>query len=299
MDKEKQAQKLITLQEDPTLAVFTELGEIKDILQTISDKETPEQSEFPQSMKMELPGVELITIKGQKGDDGKDPTDEHLLELITPLIPDPIKGDDYILTEKDKKEIASKITVPVVEKIIEKTEVIKEQPIEIIKEVAVADTPDEIVNKVNSSEKLITKDKIEGLADIERIAKNNQVPSVGITTTIFSKNGSLVGRAKNINIIEGSQMSVNMYQIGDTMNISFTSTASGGGGTAVPEETPTDTGDHINFTIAHTPLAGTFKLYRGGARQQSGGVDYTLSGTTITLVNILQTGEVLLADYIY
>ncbi len=39
------------------------------------------------------------------------------------------KGDDYILTEDDKRAIASSITVPVVEKVIERTEVIKEIPI--------------------------------------------------------------------------------------------------------------------------------------------------------------------------
>lgn len=38
------------------------------------------------------------------------------------------KGDAYTLTAKDKEEIASKITVPTVEKIIEKTEVIRETP---------------------------------------------------------------------------------------------------------------------------------------------------------------------------
>src|SRR3990167_7289806 len=39
------------------------------------------------------------------------------------------KGDTYVLTEDDKKEIANKIDVPVVEKVIERVEVIKEQPI--------------------------------------------------------------------------------------------------------------------------------------------------------------------------
>lgn len=45
-------------------------------------------------------------------------------------------GKDYILTKKDKAEIAGKITVPIVEKVIERTETIKEQPVhyETIKE---------------------------------------------------------------------------------------------------------------------------------------------------------------------
>lgn len=52
-------------------------------------------------------------------------------------------GKNYIITDKDKKQIAESIKVPIVEKIIEKTErvVIKEQPIikNEIKEVAVFD----------------------------------------------------------------------------------------------------------------------------------------------------------------
>lgn len=79
-----------------------------------------------------------------------------------------------------------------------------------------------------------------------------------------------------------------------------TATISGSAGTSVSEETPTDSGDHLNFTLAHTPIAGSLKLYRGGARQQLGvGKDYTLSGGTITLVVALATVEILLADYAY
>lgn len=57
------------------------------------------------------------------------------------------KGDTYTLTDLDKKEIGRKITVPIVEKVIEKTEVIKELPI--VKEVALPIEGKEIVDKVN------------------------------------------------------------------------------------------------------------------------------------------------------
>jgi hypothetical protein len=68
--------------------------------------------------------------------------------------------------------------------------------------------------------------------------------------------------------------------------------------TAVAEEVPVDSGDQTNFTIAHAPSSGTFRLYRGGARIQNT-VDYTLSGTTITLAYALASGEVLICDYAY
>lgn len=77
---------------------------------------------------------------GYTPEKGKDYTDGY-----TPVKgKDYFDGEDYVLTEKDKREIAKSITVPVVEKVIEKT-IIKEVPIvtnEIIEktvEVAVID----------------------------------------------------------------------------------------------------------------------------------------------------------------
>jgi hypothetical protein len=64
----------------------------------------------------------------------------------------------------------------------------------------------------------------------------------------------------------------------------------------VSEEVPTDSGDHINFTLAHTPTTGSFRLFRGGARQQSVG-DYTLTGAALALSVALADGEILLVDY--
>lgn len=83
-------------------------------------------------------------------------------------------------------------------------------------------------------------------------------------------------------------------------------TVSGGGaaaGTLVSEEVPTDSGNHINFTLAHSPDAGTLRVYRGGARQASIGTtpDFTHTGTALVLSSALDTanGEVLFADYSY
>ena len=166
----------------------------------------------------------------------------------------------------------------------------------------IIDTPDQLIEKVNKSSLLIAKERVEGLVDaIKMAAANAAYATVGITTSIFFKNGTQVGRAKNINFIEGSNMTITTYQTGDQMNVQFTSTGASGG-TIADEEVPTDSGDHTNFTIAHTPNTGTFKLYRGGARQQSG-VDYTLTGTALVLTTPLDTvdngGETLFCDYTY
>lgn len=154
------------------------------------------------------------------------------------------------------------------------------------------DTPDDIIKKINLSKLTISKERIDGLLD-----SLGQMISgaVGITTTFFFKNGTQVGRAKNINIIEGSNITASLYQTGDQMNISISSTG-GTGGTAVDSEIPSGSG--TSFTIAHTPVAGTLRVFRGGARQTNT-VDYTFTGTTITLINALATGEVLAVDYLY
>lgn len=111
----------------------------------------------PLSFNIFKEGGKLI-VKGRQGDKGDTPTKEELLNLIEPLIPEPIKGEpgedgkDYTLTEKDKKEIAKTIKVPVVEKIIERTETIIEQPIVTneIKEVAKYEEADDLKEKLES-----------------------------------------------------------------------------------------------------------------------------------------------------
>jgi len=66
----------------------------------------------------------------------------------------------------------------------------------------------------------------------------------------------------------------------------------------IDDEIPVDSGDHLNFTINHTPVNGTFKLYRSRARQNIT-EDYTLSGRTLTLtVAFDSTNESLFCDYI-
>ncbi len=60
------------------------------------------------------------------------------------------KGDNYVLTDEDKKEIANTIPVPIVVEKEIRYETVTEKPIEITKEVAVADTPTVIVDKINS-----------------------------------------------------------------------------------------------------------------------------------------------------
>src|SRR3990167_2678382 len=110
------AKKLLTFAQNPELAIFNELKEANDNLKTLSEK----------TRKVSIAGAELVTIKGKEGEPGAEPKDERLKKLIEPLIPAPKKGEDYVLTKEDKQEIASKIDVPIVEKIVET--IIEKQP---------------------------------------------------------------------------------------------------------------------------------------------------------------------------
>jgi len=81
-----------------------------------------------------------------------------------------LDGSDYILTEDDKKEIAEYIKVP--EPVTGKDG-----------KDGSPDTPDQVIEKIHTSKKLIKKEKIEGIDDLEAklqiIANRPQVQGVG------------------------------------------------------------------------------------------------------------------------
>lgn len=169
------------------------------------------------------------------------------------------------------------------------------------------DTPEEVVSKINKSERKINKDQIDGLKDIEVMAKANQMP---ITTAFY--NGL---RAKNLHV-EGATAT----QQGDTVHISLPTSDNEGhviqdegsdlpartnlnfvgpGVTATDDsgndatiitipgatggiETPTGTinGSNVTFTVLNTPV---FVTVDGMIRYAT--LDYTYSAPTITITN--------------
>lgn len=79
------------------------------------------------------------------------------------------------------------------------------------------------------------------------------------------------------------------------------SSGGGGGGSSseVSNEVPSGTIDGVNttFTLSQTPIAGTVRLVRTGARERPS-TDFSVSGTTITFVVAPPVGSWLLADYL-
>ena len=134
---------------------FIEFSEVK--LEDIVQKLASEQVEKV-AIKLAIKMAEIE--KGDKGEPGDSVKGEP--------------GDTYVLKEEDKMEIASKIKVPVVEKVIEKTEtIIKEQPIvtEVVKvtneivEVAKYEEALPIANKLNTLTEKVEQSVIIGLED--------------------------------------------------------------------------------------------------------------------------------------
>lgn len=87
-----------------------------------------------------------------------------------------------------------------------------------------------------------------------------------------------------------------------TRLVSLADTTSGGGLSSsnfVFNETPSGTINGVNatFTLANTPTAGTVRIFLRGLRMTLT-TDYTISGSTITMINIPDTGDDLIADYL-
>lgn len=98
-----------------------------------------------------------------------------------------------------------------------------------------------------------------------------------------------------------------LSQFATTTSAQFFSVVTDGVGTTgkvvgttafVFNETPTGTVNGVNtsFTIANTPLTGSVKVFVNGLRKKLT-TDYSVSGTTITFVDIPATGSDIIIDY--
>lgn len=153
---------------EATMEVSDKISELKEVMMKEEPKPEVQKVQLELGEEGDL-GAQFFSLlkgkKGDKGDKGNELTQEELVNLMYPLIPEQItkelKTNGYPLTDKDKKEIASKVKVPVVEKVIEKITV--EQPIikTEVKEVAIYETGDQIVGKINGSELFIEQDRIK------------------------------------------------------------------------------------------------------------------------------------------
>lgn len=164
--EEKKLEKYLNFVEDKELSTIQEFDNLEEKINEVSQK---------------------VDVIAQRTEDSIKTISEELKkklesELVLEINKEELrgeKGDSYVLTENDKKDIASKINVPIVEKVIEKTtEIVKEPTVtEVVREVAVADTPPKIVDKLES---LKGDDRLD-ISAIKGVEKNNSTLSDELT----------------------------------------------------------------------------------------------------------------------
>lgn len=135
------------LKKDPSLKVQFDIQDLRDeVKQEIDSVKEELKKKLDEELSYE---IDPNAIKGDKGEPGEN-------------------GSAYVLTEQDKQEIASKVEIPVVEKVIEKTQIIHEQPIVTneIKEIAINEQPEVIVEKLNTLEEVLDYRVLKNVPEI-------------------------------------------------------------------------------------------------------------------------------------
>lgn len=125
--------------------------------------------------------------------------------------------------------------------------------------------------------------------------------SNGLPVFVWGLNNLPAGSANGdtLNVL----LDISEYQAGLSLSQKFSSAVGGSPGTFVSGETPSGTINSTNksFTLANTPIKGTVVLIYNPTNDISQflqfGIDFTVSGNAVTLINAPVTGSSLLALY--
>jgi hypothetical protein len=192
-----------------------------------------------------------------KGDKGDTPAIRDIIAAVIPHIPKPIKGDmgDTPAISDIVKEVLKKIPAP------------KEVKAPVIDHEKIATI---VLDSIQKKKKLKIGD-IDGfeqtMAPIRHLAAG------------FRGGGDTVAAGSGVSITISNGVK--------------TISATGSAGTSVYNEVVSGSGN--TFTLAHTPIAGTVRVYERGQRILPT-INYTLTGSIITTVDTLSAGD-LNCDY--
>jgi hypothetical protein len=189
-------------------------------------------------MAVSLKGISMITIKGDKGDVGASPSDSHLRTLIVPLIPEPIKGEDG---KNGRDGHDGKNGVDGRDGVNGNDGVNGMDGND-----GSPDTPDEVVEKVNTASKKIKAEQVQGmtglLREVANYGSNPQGHSTGGANQILIKNNGTLVSAHVTELDFTTGMSLTY---GNNGKITVTAT----GGSGLTELTATGTVDSSNTTF--------------------------------------------------
>lgn len=288
-----QLKEILTTAEHGVMASTQTTKAVKELelpLEAIAKNTAPKDVQ-----KVEIIGAEIITIRGEKGEKGdqgetgkgekgdtgaafqfKDFTPEQIADLkgekgeIGPVstVPGPQGPASTVPGPQGPEGAAS--TVP--------------GPRGPQGPAGSPDTGEQIVEKLHGLEgdNRLSYDDLKNLPNLDTFRKGNSSKSYATSDlTDVSMQGIIAGQ---------------LLQWDGAKFIPYTPSSSG---TNQTFGEIIGTVGSASFTLAHaTVVAGTVRIYRGGAYQQVGaGNDYTIAGVNGTLSMVLQQGEVLLADY--
>lgn len=231
-------------------------------------------------LERKLQEIDVVLAKVleiQKGEQREFPTKEELLAIIEPLIPEPIVGQDGYTPIKNidyfdgsvgaKGEKGDSIVGPIGPKGDSGKDAVADH-----------ETLVSAISQYLEEGKIKIQTKhIDGWQDANEVVRR------------FIAGGSIRGGGDTVKAGTGITITTDVNG-----NKVITGSASG---TLVRDEIPAGSG--TAFTLAHTPLANTLQLFRGGSRQSIANGDFTIVGTAITLTLTLASGETLTADYSY
>jgi len=273
MDKIEQAKKLAVFAKNPELAQYLEAQSISDklekVVEAISNIPTTEK------MTMELPGVELVTVKGEQGEKGEtgdrgekgdkgEKGDQGIQGERGASGYTPIKGVDYFDGAKGEQG---------------------EPGISLPGKDGSPDTGEQIVEKINALE--IEPDKQIDFSHIKGFKQEVQKQTVGFqrNTAWFDESTLVVDNPSRIKVVgAGAQLSM------DSEGALVLTISGGASANESNGELLTDSGDHIHYTFANAPT-GISVVWRGETGQIQLPSSYSVASTTLTFSEAQVDGD--------
>lgn len=219
------------------------------------------------SIKIKTEEGQVLTIISK---DGKDGADGYT----------PVKGIDYF-DGKDGENLSNEKIIELIKETNTEKEVEPVDYNKIIEEVLSKIPPIPVPEVDYESLKKFCFNEIMKLEEAR--PRGRQLQSAGPTTSFGDiSDVEVSGIQTGQSIIYNGQVFI-PYTPTESLSMSFSETPAGSG---------------TDFTLEHTPINNSLRLYRGGARQKPI-EDYTIDANNITLIISLSIGEILLADYEY
>lgn len=205
---------------------------------------------------------------GPAGKDGKTPTQTELVDLIAPMIPDPIKGD-----KGERGDIG-----PIGPQGDDGEAIMGPQGIP--GNDGSPDTPEQIAEKLNTTEESVDSSVIKGLDELKKKVNGISIRPISIGGRALLQlyvNGSKKGAIQYLNLIPGTGVTLTYAYASGRNDITISAS-----GAAVSLLTATGTIDNSNvvFTFVSAPQ---IVVVNGASYVNGAGV--TIVGTTATLDN--------------